>query len=154
MSQADRRRYEVVIGLEVHTHLAHRVEALQPRAGSLRRSAEPQRPPDRSRLPGVLPVLNERVVELAIRLGPGDTFATVNLRSVFARKNYFYPDLPKGYQISQFEEPWSPTAGSISRCPLPGGGSGTPRQEGRRERRIGAEASASPARTSRKTRAS
>jgi len=55
-------------------------------------------------LPGVLPVLNERVVELAIRLGLA-IHATVNPHSVFARKNYFYPDLPKGYQISQFEDP-------------------------------------------------
>mgnify|MGYP002176326651 CR=1 FL=1 len=55
-------------------------------------------------LPGVLPVLNERVVDLAIRLGLAVN-ATVNGHSVFARKNYFYPDMPKDFQISQFDLP-------------------------------------------------
>ena len=55
-------------------------------------------------LPGVLPVLNARVVELVIRMGLA-THCTIARKSVFARKNYFYPDLPKGYQISQYEDP-------------------------------------------------
>src|SRR5947208_4371848 len=55
-------------------------------------------------LPGVLPVLNRAAVEHAIRFGLA-VGAIINRRSVFARKNYFYPDLPKGYQISQFEQP-------------------------------------------------
>jgi len=97
-------RYEAVIGLEVHTHLRTESKLFSPapvRYGD---------PPNHSvhlidlALPGVLPVLNERVVELAIRLGLA-THSRVNTHSVFARKNYFYPDLPKGYQISQYEEP-------------------------------------------------
>ena len=96
--------YEAVIGLEVHTHLRTRSKLFSPapvRYGD---------PPNHSvhpidlALPGVLPVLNEGVVELAIRLGLS-IHASVNSRSVFARKNYFYPDLPKGYQISQYEDP-------------------------------------------------
>ena len=103
MSEA-RDRYEVVIGLEVHTHLATESKLFSP--APVRYGDPPNHDvhPIDLAMPGVLPVLNERVVELAIRLGIA-THSTVNLRSVFARKNYFYPDLPKGYQISQFEEP-------------------------------------------------
>src|SRR5213078_953660 len=54
--------------------------------------------------PGALPVLNRKAVELAIRASLA-TECTVHTRSIFARKNYFYPDLPKGYQISQFDRP-------------------------------------------------
>lgn len=97
-------RYETVIGLEVHTHLKTNSKLFSPAA--VRYGEEPNHSvhPIDLALPGVLPVLNERVVELAIRLGLA-IHATVNTHSVFARKNYFYPDLPKGYQISQFEEP-------------------------------------------------
>ncbi|MCZ6464048.1 MAG: Asp-tRNA(Asn)/Glu-tRNA(Gln) amidotransferase subunit GatB [Proteobacteria bacterium] len=104
MSDEPLDRYEVVIGLEVHTHLLTESKLFSPapvRYGD---------PPNHDvhgidlGLPGVLPVLNEKVIELAIRLGLA-THCTVNPRSVFARKNYFYPDLPKGYQISQYEEP-------------------------------------------------
>ena len=97
-------RYEMVIGLEVHTHLKTESKLFSP--APVRYGEEPNHavhPVDLA-LPGVLPVLNERVVELAIRLGLA-IHASVNPYSVFARKNYFYPDLPKGYQISQFEEP-------------------------------------------------
>ncbi|GIR63681.1 MAG: hypothetical protein CM15mP68_3470 [Pseudomonadota bacterium] len=55
-------------------------------------------------LPGVLPVLNETAVEMAVTFGLA-IGAQINLHSIFDRKNYFYPDLPKGYQISQFETP-------------------------------------------------
>jgi len=97
-------RYEPVIGLEVHTHLATRSKLFSP--APVRYGAEPNHAVHfvDLGLPGVLPVLNERVVELAIRLGLSID-ATVERRSVFARKNYFYPDLPKGYQISQYELP-------------------------------------------------
>jgi len=97
-------RYEVVIGLEVHTHLKTETKLFSP--APVRYGEEPNHSVHviDLALPGVLPVLNERVVELAIRLGLA-IHATVNPNSVFARKNYFYPDLPKGYQISQFEDP-------------------------------------------------
>lgn len=96
--------YEMVIGLEVHTHLKTASKLFSP--APVRYGEEPNHSvhPIDLALPGVLPVLNERVVELAIRLGLA-IHATVNEESIFARKNYFYPDLPKGYQISQFEEP-------------------------------------------------
>jgi aspartyl-tRNA(Asn)/glutamyl-tRNA(Gln) amidotransferase subunit B len=97
-------RYEVVIGLEVHTHLATESKLFSP--APVRYGDEPNHDvsPIDLALPGVLPVLNERVIELAIRFALA-VDGRVNQRSVFARKNYFYPDLPKGYQISQFEEP-------------------------------------------------
>ncbi|MFK7896974.1 MAG: Asp-tRNA(Asn)/Glu-tRNA(Gln) amidotransferase subunit GatB [Myxococcota bacterium] len=99
-----KERYETVIGLEVHTHLKTQSKLFSP--APVIYGAEPNHSvhPIDLALPGVLPVLNERVVELAIRLGLA-IHATVNPHSIFARKNYFYPDLPKGYQISQFEEP-------------------------------------------------
>jgi aspartyl-tRNA(Asn)/glutamyl-tRNA(Gln) amidotransferase subunit B len=97
-------RYEVVIGLEVHTHLRTASKLFSP--APVVYGAEPNHAvhPICLALPGVLPVLNARAVELAIRMGHA-THCKVHPRSVFARKNYFYPDLPKGYQISQFEEP-------------------------------------------------
>lgn len=98
------RGYEVVIGLEVHTHLRTRAKLFSP--APVRYGDEPNHnthPIDLA-LPGVLPVLNRGVIDLAIRLGLA-THSTINHRSVFSRKNYFYPDLPKGYQISQYEEP-------------------------------------------------
>jgi len=97
-------RYEPVIGLEVHTHLKTESKLFSP--APVRYGDEPNHDvhPIDLGMPGVLPVLNERVIGLAIRLGLA-THSTVNTRSVFSRKNYFYPDLPKGYQISQYEEP-------------------------------------------------
>ncbi|MBC8187043.1 MAG: Asp-tRNA(Asn)/Glu-tRNA(Gln) amidotransferase GatCAB subunit B, partial [Proteobacteria bacterium] len=110
-------RYEVVIGLEVHTHLKTESKLFSP--APVRYGEEPNHSvhPIDLALPGVLPVLNERVVELAIRLGLA-IHAKVNPYSVFARKNYFYPDLPKGYQISQFEEPVVSNHQLFSRCHL------------------------------------
>jgi len=96
--------YETVIGLEVHAQL--RTVSKIFCGCSTAFGAEPNANtcPVCLGLPGVLPVLNRRVVEFAIRLGlaVGSRIAD---RSIFARKNYFYPDLPKGYQISQYETP-------------------------------------------------
>jgi aspartyl-tRNA(Asn)/glutamyl-tRNA(Gln) amidotransferase subunit B len=96
--------WELVVGLEVHTHLKTASKLFSPAPVTYGAAPNHSVHPIDLALPGVLPVLNERVVELAIRLGLA-IHATVNEQSVFARKNYFYPDLPKGYQISQFEEP-------------------------------------------------
>ena len=97
-------KYELVIGLEVHAQLRTESKLFSPAAVSY--GLEPNHSVEVVclALPGVLPVLNERAVDLAILAGLA-THCTVHTRSVFARKNYFYPDLPKGYQISQFEEP-------------------------------------------------
>jgi aspartyl-tRNA(Asn)/glutamyl-tRNA(Gln) amidotransferase subunit B len=96
--------WETVIGLEVHTHLRTESKLFSP--APVRYGDPPNHDvhPIDLGLPGVLPVLNQRAVELAVRFGLA-THCTVSRRSVFARKNYFYPDLPKGYQISQYEEP-------------------------------------------------
>ena len=104
MSDNPLDRYEPVIGLEVHTHLKTESKLFSP--APVRYGGAPNHDvhPIDLGMPGVLPVLNEKVIGLAIRLGLA-THSTVNARSVFARKNYFYPDLPKGYQISQYEEP-------------------------------------------------
>ena len=101
---AVRDRYEVVIGLEVHVHLKTASKLFSP--APVRYGDPPNHAvhPICLALPGVLPVLNARAVEFAVKAGLA-THCTVHPRSVFARKNYFYPDLPKGYQISQYEEP-------------------------------------------------
>ena len=97
-------RYEVVVGLEVHVHLRTRSKLFSP--APVRYGDPPNHAvhPIDLGLPGVLPVLNRRAVQLGVRAALA-THCEVHPRSVFARKNYFYPDLPKGYQISQYEEP-------------------------------------------------
>jgi aspartyl-tRNA(Asn)/glutamyl-tRNA(Gln) amidotransferase subunit B len=97
-------RYEVVIGLEVHTQLRTESKLFSPAPVSYGRPPNHAVHPICLALPGVLPVLNARAVELAIRAALA-THCKVHRRSIFARKNYFYPDLPKGYQISQYEDP-------------------------------------------------
>jgi aspartyl-tRNA(Asn)/glutamyl-tRNA(Gln) amidotransferase subunit B len=96
--------WEVVIGLETHAQLTTQSKIFS--GASIAFGAEPntQACPVDLALPGVLPVLNKGAVERAIQFGLA-IGATIAPRSVFARKNYFYPDLPKGYQISQFEMP-------------------------------------------------
>ncbi len=98
-------QYEPVIGLEVHIQLLTESKifcSCSTKFGALQNS---QVCPVCLGMPGVLPVLNEKVVEHAIKLALA-TNSRINKHSIFARKNYFYPDLPKGYQISQFEEPF------------------------------------------------
>ncbi len=98
------RGYEVVIGLETHTQLATESKIFS--GSSTRFGAAPntQASPVDLALPGTLPVMNRRAVERAIQFGLA-VGAKVAPVSIFARKNYFYPDLPKGYQISQYETP-------------------------------------------------
>jgi len=112
-------RYEVVIGLEVHVHLCTESKLFSPAPVRYGDAPNHDVHPVDLGLPGVLPVLNRRAVELAVRAALA-THCTVHPRSVFARKNYFYPDLPKGYQISQYEEPLA-TGGWLD-VELPGGG--------------------------------
>ncbi|MBQ5942224.1 Asp-tRNA(Asn)/Glu-tRNA(Gln) amidotransferase subunit GatB [Massilia sp. AB1] len=97
-------QWEVVIGLENHVQLTTNSKIFS--GSSIKFGAEPntQASPVDLALPGVLPVLNRGAVERAIRFGLA-VGAKIAPHSVFARKNYFYPDLPKGYQISQFEDP-------------------------------------------------
>ena len=96
--------YEAVIGLEVHAQL--RTNSKLFCSCSTRFGGEPNTNVCEvcAGMPGVLPVLNEKAVEYASRMGLAVN-CTVNPVSIFARKNYFYPDLPKGYQISQYEQP-------------------------------------------------
>jgi aspartyl-tRNA(Asn)/glutamyl-tRNA(Gln) amidotransferase subunit B len=95
--------YEMVVGLEVHVELATRTKLFSASANRFGDEPNTNIDPVTLGLPGALPVLNRRAVELAMRLG-----LALNCRvqrSTFARKNYFYPDMPKAYQISQYEEP-------------------------------------------------
>jgi aspartyl-tRNA(Asn)/glutamyl-tRNA(Gln) amidotransferase subunit B len=96
--------WEVVIGLEIHAQLATRSKIFS--GSPTDYGAEPNTQADLVDLgyPGVLPVLNSEAVRMAVKFGLA-TGSKVAERSVFARKNYFYPDLPKGYQISQYERP-------------------------------------------------
>jgi aspartyl-tRNA(Asn)/glutamyl-tRNA(Gln) amidotransferase subunit B len=101
----------MVVGLEVHVQLKTRTKAFCGCSADFGAAPNTNVCPVCLALPGALPVLNEHAVELAVRaaLGLG---CTVNPISVFARKNYFYPDLPKGYQISQFDQPLA-TGGTV-----------------------------------------
>jgi aspartyl-tRNA(Asn)/glutamyl-tRNA(Gln) amidotransferase subunit B len=97
-------QWEVVIGLEVHTQLSTQSKIFSGSSTAFGAAPNTQASAVDLALPGVLPVLNRGAVERALRFGLA-VGATINSPSVFARKNYFYPDLPKGYQISQYELP-------------------------------------------------
>lgn len=96
--------YEVVIGVEVHAQLRTQSKLFCPCGTMFGRTANSQTCPVCLGLPGSLPVINEQAVEMAVRAGLAMN-GTIGARNRFARKNYFYPDLPKGYQISQYEAP-------------------------------------------------
>ncbi|MHB8495157.1 MAG: Asp-tRNA(Asn)/Glu-tRNA(Gln) amidotransferase subunit GatB [Casimicrobiaceae bacterium] len=96
--------WEIVIGLETHAQLSTVSKIFSGSSTAFGAAPNTQASAVDIALPGVLPVLNRGAVERAIRFGLA-VGATINRRSVFARKNYFYPDLPKGYQISQYEIP-------------------------------------------------
>ncbi|HXF17135.1 MAG TPA: Asp-tRNA(Asn)/Glu-tRNA(Gln) amidotransferase subunit GatB [Burkholderiales bacterium] len=113
--------WEVVIGLETHVQLSTRSKIFSNASTQFGAPPNTQASVIDLALPGTLPVLNRGAVERAIRFGLS-IGGTINTRSIFARKNYFYPDLPKGYQISQYEIPIvqggkipidSPTRGQI-----------------------------------------
>jgi len=96
--------WETVIGLEIHTQLATNSKIFSSASTAYGAMPNTQACAVDLGFPGVLPVLNEQVVNMAVKFGLA-IGAEITKRSVFARKNYFYPDLPKGYQISQFELP-------------------------------------------------
>src|ERR1700726_2806233 len=96
--------WEVVIGLEVHAQLTSQTKLF---SGASTASGGPPNSHVSlvdAAMPGMLPVINEACIKQAVRTGLGLN-AQINLKSVFDRKNYFYPDLPQGYQISQYKSP-------------------------------------------------
>ncbi|MGH8677332.1 MAG: Asp-tRNA(Asn)/Glu-tRNA(Gln) amidotransferase subunit GatB, partial [Burkholderiales bacterium] len=97
-------QWEIIIGLETHAQLSTRSKIFSGASTAFGALPNTQACAVDIALPGVLPVLNEGAVERAVRFGLA-VGASINRHSVFARKNYFYPDLPKGYQISQYESP-------------------------------------------------
>ena len=97
-------QWEVVIGLEIHTQLATQSKIFSGSATTFGAEPNTQASLVDLALPGTLPVMNRESVACAIKLGLA-LGSHIAPRSIFARKNYFYPDLPKGYQISQFEIP-------------------------------------------------
>ncbi|RQD55681.1 Asp-tRNA(Asn)/Glu-tRNA(Gln) amidotransferase subunit GatB [Desulfonatronovibrio magnus] len=97
-------RYETVIGLEVHAQLKTKSKIFCGCSTMFGQGPNENTCPVCCGMPGVLPVLNQKAVEFGLKMALA-VECRVNDRSVFARKNYFYPDLPKGYQISQYEEP-------------------------------------------------
>src|SRR6266478_7682656 len=96
--------WETVIGLEVHAQVTAKAKLFSGAATAFGAAPNSQVSTVDAAFPGMLPVINRHVVEQAVKTGLG-LDAQVNLVSVFDRKNYFYPDLPAGYQISQYKNP-------------------------------------------------
>jgi aspartyl-tRNA(Asn)/glutamyl-tRNA(Gln) amidotransferase subunit B len=96
--------FETVVGLEIHAELLTETKIFCGCSAKFGAAPNTHGCPVCLGMPGSLPVLNRKVVEMAIRMGLAVS-CTINRRSIFARKNYFYPDLPKGYQISQYDMP-------------------------------------------------
>ncbi|MDP1838404.1 MAG: Asp-tRNA(Asn)/Glu-tRNA(Gln) amidotransferase GatCAB subunit B, partial [Reyranella sp.] len=96
--------WEIVLGLEVHAQVISDAKLFSGAPTTFGADPNTQVSLVDAAMPGMLPVINERCVEQAVRTGLGLN-AQINLRSVFDRKNYFYADLPAGYQISQFKDP-------------------------------------------------
>lgn len=102
--QGETGEWEIVIGMEVHAQVIAKSKLFSGASTQFGAAPNAQVSLVDAAMPGMLPVLNEYVVEQALRTGLGLN-AQINLESVFERKNYFYPDLPQGYQISQYEYP-------------------------------------------------
>src|SRR6267142_2626802 len=96
--------WETVIGLEVHAQVTAKAKLFSGAATAFGAAPNTQVSTVDAGFPGMLPVINRHVVEQAVKTGLG-LDARINLHSVFDRKNYFYADLPQGYQISQFKDP-------------------------------------------------
>src|SRR4051795_8055780 len=96
--------WEIVIGMEVHAQVLSKAKLFSGAAAAFGADPNSQVSFVDAAMPGMLPVINRKCVEQAIRTGLG-LKAKINRRSVFDRKNYFYPDLPQGYQISQYKQP-------------------------------------------------
>src|SRR5690625_7053255 len=104
MSTISHEKYDAAIGLEVHAQLLTQSKAFAAVSSDYGNAPNTQVTPLRRAHPGTLPVLNENHVTYTIQMGLA-TNRQIAEKSIFARKNYFYPDLPKGYQISQHETP-------------------------------------------------
>jgi aspartyl-tRNA(Asn)/glutamyl-tRNA(Gln) amidotransferase subunit B len=96
--------WEMVIGLEIHAQVLSETKLFSGASAAFGAAPNAQVSPVDAGMPGMLPVINKVCVEKAVRTGLGLN-SVINLESVFERKNYFYPDLPQGYQISQYEKP-------------------------------------------------
>src|SRR5215469_253157 len=96
--------WEVVIGMEIHAQVSSHAKLFSGASTEFGGEANSHVSLVDAAMPGMLPVINEECVRQAVRTGIGLN-AKINLRSVFDRKNYFYPDLPQGYQISQYKQP-------------------------------------------------